>query len=234
MTIGSISIAFRSDLSDLESGIERAVDQISKLKDAVGELQDSVGEISKSTVTVTVDTSSIEEAKKSVDTLRSKSAAASGTISVDADAASVGDAARSTEELTEAVEDAGDRATVARSSLASLVVTTAQVAVAAQQAVARYADFRRSFVAFIETATGMEGAAAALQTVFRGLRGDADALRAVFGGLEAGIQGVVEGFFSVDNINGVLQSSLGGVLRLVGVTDDALPRVARIRILFRV
>ncbi len=222
MTIGSISIAFRSDLSDLESGIERAVDQISKLKDAVGELQDSVGEISKSTVTVTVDTSSIEEAKKSVDTLRSKSAAASGTISVDADAASVGDAARSTEELTEAVEDAGDRATVARSSLASLVVTTAQVAVAAQQAVARYADFRRSFVAFIETATGMEGAAAALQTVFRGLRGDADALRAVFGGLEAGIQGVVEGFFSVDNINGVLQSSLGGVLRLVGVTDDAL------------
>jgi hypothetical protein len=222
VTIGSISIAFKSDLSDLESGIEKAIDLVGELKDAVKELQDSVGEISKTAVSVIVDKSSIEQASKAVDALRKKASDASGEVSVTAEASSVASAATATEELGEAVAATGEQATRSRSALASLVITSAQVAIAAQQAVARYADFRTEFLAFVRTATGAETAAQAVGVAIRGLRGDVDSLRAIFGALGAGLEGAVSGFLSVENVNGLLQASLGGVLRLFGFTDDAV------------
>lgn len=222
MTIGSISIAFKSDLSDLESGVEAAIDLVGELREAVKELQDSIGEISKTTVSVIVDKSSIEQASKAVDSLRKKASDTSGEVSVTAETSSVASAATATEELGEAVAATGEQATRSRSALASLVITSAQVAIAAQQAVARYADFRREFIEFVRETTGARNAAQALVVAIRGLRGDADSLTAIIGGLSAGLSGAVEGFLSVENVSGLLQSSLGGVLRLFGVTDEAV------------
>lgn len=221
-TIGSISVAFQADPSPVESAVSAINKSLSSLSEAVDDLREKLSGLSAVSVSVSVDRAEVAEASRELDTLREKASGASAQVAVTADSSQVEDLSTAMDELGGSVQSSGAQAVQARSSLASLVVTTARVAVGAQQAVARYRDFRDAFLASVQATTGINNSTAALRATLRGLAGDTDALRAVFGGLRAGLSGAVEGFLSVDNVNRLLQGTLGGVLRMFGMTDDAV------------
>ena len=221
-TIGSIGIAFDADTGGLTAGVDTVVSSLGGIRAAVEELRTQLGGLSSLSVALNVDTSGVEAATKSVASLKTAAASASAEVAVTADTSAVSEAAGEVESLGGAVQVTAAAASQARSSLAGLVVTTATVAVSAQQAVAAYAKFRQGFLDFITSTTGATTASGALRAVLRGLAGDVDSLRAVFGGVKAGVDEMVAGFLSASNINAVLQGTLGNVLRLFGATDEAV------------
>jgi len=221
-TIGSIGIAFEAETGGLQSGVDSVVSSLGGIRDAVESLRAQLSGLSSLSVSLTVDTASIDAATKSVASLKAAADSASAEVKVSADTAAVATAAAEVKTLGTAIEGTGAAAIQARSSLGGLAVSTAVVITSVRQAIAAYADFRSGFLGFITAATGADTASSALVATLRGLNGDVTALRAVFGGVKAGIDEMVSGFLSASNINAVLQGTLGGVLRLLGVTDDAV------------
>lgn len=221
-TIGSIGIAFTAETGGLQSGVDSVVSSLGGIREAVESLRAQLSGLSSLSVSLTVDTASIDAATKSVASLKTAADSASAEVKVSADTAAVASAAAEVEALGTAIEGTGAVAIRARSSLGGLAVSTAVVITSVRQAIAAYADFRAGFLGFITATTGASTASSALVAVLRGLSGDVTALRAVFGGVKAGIDEMVSGFLSASNINTVLQGTLGGVLKLLGVTDDAV------------
>lgn len=224
-TIGSITVAFEAQTDGLTSGIDAVVSSLAGVGNAVDALKEKLSGLSSLTVSLAVDTSRVEEASKSVESLKAKAESSSATVSVSADSSGA-------EKLSETLGETAEASVRARSSLGSLVVTTGLVISTASQAARSFADFRNGFRAFIEATTAVRAvggeltdadrAVSALSLVIRGLSGDASALRQVFGGVKAGIDEFVQGILSAENVNRILQGTLGGVLRLFGATDDAV------------
>lgn len=214
-TLGSLTVRFAADISALSSGVDDAASAIGKIGEAISDLQKKIAAASSQTVSITVDTKSIEDASKSLDSLKGKAESASTQVAVSATSSGV-------EELGESIDAAGESAVRSRSSLASLVVTSAAVVGAANQAVRAYSEFRDGLVGYIQAATGARTATSAVVATYRGLRGDLQALRAVFGGVRAGVEGVVSSFLSAENINRLLVSTLGATMRMFGATDEAV------------
>ncbi len=69
MTIGSIRVAFESDLDDLQTGVEESIELIESLKDAVDEVSEAVEQIEKSRVEVktAVDKSEFDAVSKEIE-----------------------------------------------------------------------------------------------------------------------------------------------------------------------
>jgi hypothetical protein len=69
VTIGSIRVAFESDLDDLQTGVEESIELIESLKDAVDEVSEAVEQIEKSRVEVTtaVDKSEFDAVSKEIE-----------------------------------------------------------------------------------------------------------------------------------------------------------------------
>lgn len=220
-TLGSLTVRFGVDVAPLNAGIDEAISSLGRIGEAVAGLQKQLSALSAEAVSISVDTSRIEAASKSIDSLKSKASSSSAELSVSANTDGV-------QELGESVEKAGESAVRSRSSIASLIVTSAAVVSAARQAARSYGEFRDGMLSFIQTATGARTASQALEVAYRGLRGDLAALQAVFGGVQAGISGMVQSFASAENINRMLLGSLGGVMRLFGATDEAVVRSTQV------
>lgn len=230
-TIGSIAIAFDAETGGLTSGVDTVTSSLEGIRGAVEALRTQLSGLSSLSVSLTIDTAGIDAATKSVASLKTAAESTSVDVKVSADTAAVAAAASEVEQLGEAIGGTGAAAVQARSSLGSLAVGTAVVITSVRQAIAAYADFRKGFLEFVRSAVGASEsldagrvAGGAYRATLRGLGGDVAALRAVFGGLKAGVDEMVSGFLSASNINAVLQATLGGVLRLFGVTDDAIVR----------
>jgi hypothetical protein len=223
-TIGSINVAFTSELSGFQSGVDSVVSSLSGLSSKVDALAQKLSGLSSLSVSISVDSSRLEQASRSVESLRETAAGASATVTVAADTAQLASAGTAVESLGDSIGETSQAAVRARGSLASLVVSTGIVVTSVRQAVSAYADFRSSFLGFITSATGARNAGQAFVLTMRGLRGDVDSLRVIFGATRAGIEGFVSGILSAENVNRLLQGSLGGVLRLFGATDEAVVR----------
>lgn len=221
-TIGSIAVAFTADTSPLEAATASVIKSLEAVGNAVDELREKLSGLSSLSVSIAVDSSEIAAASKDIDGIKSKAASTKASVTVEADSAEVEDLSTSLDELGGAATKASDGAKKSQSSWASLLITTAKLSVAAQQAYGRYVDFKDGLNAAVAAATGVDEVMTASQLAMRGLAGDAGSLRILFSALASATSDMVKGFFSADNINNLLQSSLGGLLKMFGMTDDAV------------
>jgi|LakMenEpi03Aug12_release.lakeMendotaPanAssembly.Ray.scaffolds.fasta_scaffold00210_29 hypothetical protein len=86
-TIGSLSVAFTANLSDLESGIEKVLDLFDDLTEAVEDISEKLDSVAEKTITVKTkaDTDEIKKASKDVDDLKSNAESKNAKVKVSAD-----------------------------------------------------------------------------------------------------------------------------------------------------
>lgn len=94
MTIGSISIAFRSDLKDLEDGIEQAVELIEELSDSIEGVNETLDEIEKRKIEIetAVNRQDVDSVQKDIE-----SSSATLAVKTEVDTSPVGEAVKDIE-----------------------------------------------------------------------------------------------------------------------------------------
>lgn len=227
-TIGSITVAFRANLKELEDGIEDAIDLFDSLIETVDDVSEKLEDASESTVKIrtAVDTSAVTAAAKKVKRESEEIEKASPKLKVNVSGDFLGGFTQSvvsqTEEIASGFTSLGASAGSAVRSIGSAAQAVGAVfdGTAASvdgviKAVGRARDAYGEYADVVDAATsttaGLVSAAGGLGSVFAAMAGSVAATAKVGGALVGTLAGVATGLVTYAAVMGATRVATAGL-----------------------
>ena len=240
-TIGSISVAFEANLSNLKSGVEDVLDLFDDISESLEDLNEKLDGVAEKKIKIKAetDTKAVQSAKKEVEDLESKVEKSSPAIKVTADTSALaslgsdfaGEVTSQLQGYGETIQALGKSAGASVKSIASAATAAGDVldgtstslsgiVVAASRAEKAFGDWE-----------GVAASAAAATGSFLAYAGGARTVLAAFGGNVASAVRVVASLGAATAVAAAGVAAYAGIMAIARVATSGLSEEARAAVL---